>query len=204
MSALTLTAPMPTRYEPPPPQRPSLLDYEVPQRARAPWLQRVASVIGIAAGLINPPAGEATAGVVALRPSAIAPSRVAGSAHDRLDALSTAFLEALAEARCMLEDEEMEAPDPDTWTAAHLALTAFLAGPFAEALDVPLISPMRRGGLSAEWHERGMNIELRFRGPRDVYAVIEDARGAIEDFRGRDPDLARAADAIAELAVRSD
>lgn len=204
MSALTLTAPMPTRYMPPPPQRPSLLDCDAQRHERAPLMRRIASVIGVAAGFINPPAGEATTQLAVRQPLTVSPSRATGAAYDRLDALSAALLDALAEARSMAEDGEMEAPDADTWNAANLALTAFLAGPLAEALDMPLISPMRRGGLSAEWHERGMNIELRFRGPHDVYAVIEDARGEIADFRGRDPHLMRAAGAIAELAVRSD
>jgi hypothetical protein len=195
---------MPTRYTPRRSRPTSLLDCDAPQQERAPIVRRLASLIGFAAGLINPPAGEALKNAVLQRLRAIAPSRTAGAAHDRLDALATAFFDALAEAGCMVEDDEIEAPDADTWNAANLALSAFLAGPLAEALDVPLILPMRRGGLSAEWHERGLNIELRFRGPTDVYAVIEDVRGEVEDYRGRDPHLARAAAAIAHLAARAD
>jgi hypothetical protein len=189
---------------PPPSQRTSLLDYDNPRRERVSFVRRIASLIGITAGFINPPSGEATPHAALQQPHTIASSRVAGASYDRLDALATAFFEALTEARSMVEDDEMEAPEADTWNAAHLALSAFLAGPLSEALGVPLISPMRRGGLSAEWHERGLNIELRFRGPTDVYALIEDVRGVIEDFRGRDPHLARTAGAIAELAARSD
>jgi hypothetical protein len=199
MSALTITAPMPLRYMPPP----SLLDCDGARRDRPRVVERIAAVLGWSHGHNNPPAGEAAVRPAAL-PAPATSSRVAGATHDRLSALATAIIEALTEGRCMAEDGELEPPDADTWNAACRALTAFLAGPFAEALDVPLISPMRRGGLSAEWHERDMNIELRFRGPRDVYAVIEDARGAIGDFRGSDPHLERAAEAIAELASRSD
>nr|WP_294551640.1 hypothetical protein [uncultured Rhodopila sp.] len=46
--------------------------------------------------------------------------------------------------------------------------------------------------MGAEWHERGVNIELRFRRVFDVYAVIEDARGIVPDFHGRDPSLQHA------------
>jgi hypothetical protein len=41
-----------------------------------------------------------------------------------------------------------------------------------------------------------MNIELRFRGEDDVFAVIEDARGELQEFYGRDAGLRRSSAAL--------
>ena len=54
-------------------------------------------------------------------------------------------------------------------------------------LPPPLALPLQRGGIGFEWHSHGLNVELRFRGPFDVYAVVEDADGEVESFRGSDP-----------------
>ena len=62
---------------------------------------------------------------------------------------------------------------------------------------------MRFGRLSAEWHERGLNIEIRFRENDDPYVVIGDARAKVANHRGPDSDLMKAKAAIAELAIRS-
>jgi hypothetical protein len=186
MAALTLTAPTPGLYRRPP----SLLEADSAVQHPLPMLRRLAPL-------------KATADQSSSQPMVTAPYRISGTAHDRISGLRAAFSDALVDARSLVEAEELEEPSADTWTAAFNALHHFLAGPFAELLDVPLISPMRFGGLSAEWHASGLNIELRFRRPGDVYAVIEDARGEIESYWGSDPDLFRAAEAIAKLAARS-
>lgn len=98
----------------------------------------------------------------------------------------------------MAAADEADPPSPETWGFAFLALLSFSA-----KLPLPLLSPLQLGGLSAEWHERGMNIELRFRGVDDVFAVIEDATGEIPEFQGRDPTLARTAAALGRLADRA-
>jgi hypothetical protein len=48
-----------------------------------------------------------------------------------------------------------------------------------------------------------MNIELRFRNPYHIYAVLEDARGVIQPFHGRDPGLVQTRAALRELATRA-
>jgi len=48
-----------------------------------------------------------------------------------------------------------------------------------------------------------MNIELRFRKPYDIYAVLEDVRGVVLSFHSRDPNLVYARAALRELSNRS-
>jgi hypothetical protein len=98
----------------------------------------------------------------------------------------------------MVLDEEGDPVDSQTLQYAALSLSPLIT--FLE-LPTPLILPLQNGGIGAEWHASGMNIELRYRKPYDVYAVLEDARGATP-FRGRDPELERTRVALSELARR--
>jgi hypothetical protein len=114
--------------------------------------------------------------------------------RELLDTYSSAVEMAIE----MAAADEMDPPSPETWGFAFLALLRF-----AVQLQLPLLNPLQLGGLSAEWHELGMNIELRFRGVDDVFVVIEDAYGEIPEFQGRDPTLEKIAAALGCLAVRS-
>jgi len=105
-----------------------------------------------------------------------------------------AFLAAADIATEMVAADEMDAPDPGIWASAVMALR-----PFAPYLSAPLVNPLQLGGVSCEWHEHGINLELRFRASGDVYAVIEDARGELADFHGRDSALRQAANALRAL-----
>ncbi len=97
----------------------------------------------------------------------------------------------------MVAEDEMDPPDSAVWTFAENAIT-----PFAAYLPPPLVSPLQLGGVTCEWHDQGMNIELRFRGMADVFAVIEDARREVAEFHGRDPNLRLAKDALCILIQR--
>jgi|SRR5271165_4543106 len=98
----------------------------------------------------------------------------------------------------MVNDGEGDQVDSQTVQYAALSLNPLIA---SMELPTPLVLPLQNGGIGAEWHAYGMNIELRFRKPYDVYAVLEDARSP-EEFRGRDPDLERTRIAIGELGKR--
>lgn len=117
----------------------------------------------------------------------------------RLNELFDAFDSALDMAlECAIADE-MDPPKRDTWIFAWCILVIHTA---AVPVPLPLLSPLQLGGLSAEWHTRGMNIELRFRGFNDVFVVIEDARNEVSEYHGRDPALSIAAAALNRLAER--
>src|SRR5208337_5112284 len=83
----------------------------------------------------------------------------------------------------MVNDEEGDPIDSQTVQYAILSLSPLIA---SLELPTPLILPLQNGGIGTEWHAFGMNIELRFRKPYDVYAVLEDVWSATP-FRGRDP-----------------
>ena len=67
----------------------------------------------------------------------------------------------------------------------------------------PMMLPLQGGGVGAEWHDFGLNIELRFRNVYDVYAEVEDARGIISEHHGRDPHLRLVQPALREFSRRS-
>lgn len=110
---------------------------------------------------------------------------------------AAAFNAASELASEMVAADEIDGPDPDIWNSAWTSLS-----PFAAKLAAPLVNPLQLGGVSCEWHERGMNIELRFRGRDDVYTVVEDATGEAPEFFGRDAGLRRAVNALRILVAR--
>jgi len=130
-------------------------------------------------------------------------SHTMGKAHSGLNALANAISEAWEEAEILCQEGEIETPNQNLWENARRALSECFGGPLASALSLPIISPMRFGRLSAEWHERGLNIEIRFRESDDPYVVIGDARAKVANYRGPDAHLIKAKGAIAELAIRS-
>lgn len=98
-----------------------------------------------------------------------------------------------------------EARSARTWYHAGRALCGFVQ---KFSLPAPLITPLQGGGLGAEWHEWGLNIELRFRPHEDsasyrrVYALIEDAHGEIGSSYNYDNDFSKTRVALRELAAR--
>ncbi|MGH7072507.1 MAG: hypothetical protein ACREFO_21205 [Acetobacteraceae bacterium] len=124
------------------------------------------------------------------------PSATIAAVH-RIFALARAFEEALWLATEMAAADEAEPPDPNIWESAW----RFAVGDQGSA-PIPLITPLQLGGVSVEWHEHGLNIELRFRGVTDTFTLVEDIRGELHDFAKRDPGLKEASLALRTLATR--
>ena len=59
-------------------------------------------------------------------------------------------------------------------------------------------------GFSVEWHDFGLNIEIRFRASDRIYCLVEDARGRIPTSSGFYLPIERATEALRVLAVRSE
>jgi hypothetical protein len=115
----------------------------------------------------------------------------------RIDRFFEALGDALELNATMADAEEGDPFDVQTWQYAVQSLEPLIA---SLELPTPLILPLQNGGISLEWHAAGMNVELRFRKPYDVYAVLE-GRG-YPTFHGRDPDLGRTRDTLRNLSRR--
>jgi hypothetical protein len=120
--------------------------------------------------------------------------------RDRIEKFTEALTDAFELSDTLVASDEGDPLDHQTLLYAIQSLVPLL---LSLKLPPPLILPLQSGGIGAEWHTSGMNIELRFRKPYDIYVVLEDARGAIEPFHSRDPDLVRARSALSELGTRS-
>jgi hypothetical protein len=125
---------------------------------------------------------------------------VAEPLRDRIERFAEALTDALQLSDTMVASDESDPVDHQTLLYAIQSLAPLV---LSLKISPPLILPLQNGGIGAEWHTSGMNIELRFRKPYDIYAVLEDARGAIEPFHSRDPDLVHARSALCELSTRS-
>jgi hypothetical protein len=117
----------------------------------------------------------------------------------RIEGFLRALKDAIELADIMVAEGEGGPVDAQTIAYAVQALAPLIA-----TTEVPpvLMLPLQNGGISAEWHAAGLNIELRFRKPYEVYAVLEDARGAISAHHGRDPHLVQTRVALRELGKR--
>jgi hypothetical protein len=125
---------------------------------------------------------------------------VVDPAHDRMKKFFEAVDDALQLNATMIAAEEGDPVDIQTLLYAIQNLVPLV---ISLKLPAPLILPLQGGGIGAEWHTSGMNIELRFRKPYDVYAVLEDVRGTIAAFHSRDSDLVHTRSALCELGTRS-
>ena len=117
-----------------------------------------------------------------------------------VEELRKALIEAIELSKTMVDEDEATPINDQTYFYAVEVLAPLI---FAMELPVPLILPLQNGGIGAEWHDHGMNIELRFRNPYHIYAVLEDARGEILPFHGRDPHLVRVRVALQEFTTRA-
>ncbi len=93
------------------------------------------------------------------------------------EALRTAIHEfhaALDEARelsrTMVAEDEARPMDKQTVDYAVQSLLPIIK---RYKLPPPLILPLQNAGIGVEWHTADMNIELRFRKPYHVYAVLD-------------------------------
>ncbi len=119
--------------------------------------------------------------------------------ENRAAALLEVINAALEMVRDAVEEGEMGPPNVPTWSFALQSLAPMI---LASNLTMPLFLPLQGGGLGAEWHDQEINIELRFRGPYQVYCLIEDARAEVNSYSGSDPHLHRATEALAILRER--
>ena len=99
----------------------------------------------------------------------------------------------------MTTEDEAAPHNVQTWLFAAQELVSLFTN---LDLPLPLILPLQNGGIGAEWHEQGLNIELRFRSPYKVYVVIEDARNLVSTLHDYDSNLVQARAALRELAAR--
>jgi hypothetical protein len=116
-----------------------------------------------------------------------------------LEPFIRAVNDALALSVEMIAEDEIAPIDGHTLKFAIQSLAPVIA---ILQLPPPLMLPLQNGGIGAEWHGSGLNIELRFRRPYDVYAVLEDARNAIQEYHGRDPDLVHTRPVLSQLRAR--
>jgi hypothetical protein len=133
------------------------------------------------------------------------PSTVTGIVKDEavrltLEQFSRAVSDAVALSVEMIAEDEIVPIDVHTLKFAIQNLAPVIA---TLELPPPLMLPLQNGGIGAEWHASGLNIELRFRKPYDIYAVLEDARNVIKEYHGRDPDLVQTRPVLSQLRARS-
>lgn len=180
------------------------LPHESPGKTQLwPWI----AALTVSAGLIGPPryapASPFTGAAIRVaKPASEAESPAAFTESENrasLSEFSSALTEAIELSTAMVADGEASTLDFQTLSYAVQTLASVIV---AFVLPRPLILPLQKGGLSVEWHEAGMNIELRFRKPYQVHAVIEDARGAVPSYHGPDSDLTKARAALETLSTR--
>lgn len=89
-------------------------------------------------------------------------------------------------------------PDPHTisFAARQLAELERLGMP------APLLNPAGDGSLYAEWHMRGLDIEIIFEAPYKVIVLVEDARGMVPSYEEEGTDVNIALKALQELCAR--
>ena len=171
-----------------------------PPSVRAPLANAVTLLINLIFG--PPTASTATTSGANQRQTVDAEKAVTASvvdpARDSVEKLFEAVRDAILLNGEMLAAEEGDPLDSQTLQYALQSLAPLI---ISLRLPPPLILPLQGGGIGAEWHTSGMNIELRFRKPYDVYALLEDARGTTP-YHGRDPDLAYTHPALQELSRR--
>ena len=111
-----------------------------------------------------------------------------------------AFNESVEMSKAMVADDEGAPLNVQTWRYAAQEIISIIS-----SLDIPLpfMLPLQNGGMGAEWHAKGLNIELRFRKPYQVYVVLEDARNTIPELHGYDRNLVQAREALRQLSARN-
>ena len=117
--------------------------------------------------------------------------------EDKKQKLREAMIAGAELAQEMVEADEMDPPDVGVWRMAVIRID-----PFVGRVNPPLVYPLQLGGVSLEWHENGINLEIRFRGQEDIYVVIEDAEKELVEFHGQDFDFAQTQCALETLVSR--
>jgi hypothetical protein len=89
----------------------------------------------------------------------------------------------------MSEDGFADDPDEPTWRRAQLALSSY------PGIPEPAISPTLNGGVFVEWHEHGLDVELRFRAGGRLWLGVSDRLVEVPPVAAAvaDPEAARPA-----------
>ncbi len=89
-------------------------------------------------------------------------------------------------------------PDRHTLSFAATELAAL------ERLGIPAptVNPSPDGALYAEWHAKGLDLEIIFEAPYRIVILIEDARRLVPTYTGEGTDLAPALEALKALSAR--
>lgn len=69
-------------------------------------------------------------------------------------------------------------------------------------VPAPALNPSSDGALYAEWHMRGLDIEVIFEAPYRIVVLVEDARGVLPAFEGEGSDIDMAFQALQALCQR--
>jgi hypothetical protein len=69
-------------------------------------------------------------------------------------------------------------------------------------LPAPAIHPSPDGAVYAEWHSKGLDIEIAFEAPYMVIVLAQDARGEMQPIEAESSDATIALDALKALASR--
>ena len=109
-----------------------------------------------------------------------------------------AFILGLDFAYEMVADDAMDPPNPQVWEQAIDAMVGF-----AGHVPLPLVTPLQLGGVSVEWHEHDIDLEVRFRPGVPPFVSVDDVRGLCAAFQGHDKNLVNALSALTTLATRT-
>jgi hypothetical protein len=89
---------------------------------------------------------------------------------------------------------------PDLQTIAFAGQQ--LAGLQQQGLPAPTINPSPDGAIYAEWHTKGLDIELIFEAPYRVFVLAEDAWNEMPAVEGEGSDVTIANGALKVLCTR--
>jgi hypothetical protein len=89
---------------------------------------------------------------------------------------------------------------PDLQTIAFAGQQ--LAGLQQQGVPAPTINPSPDGAIYAEWHTRGLDIELIFEAPYRIVVLAEDARGEVLAIEDEGTDVSTAYPALKVLCTR--
>jgi hypothetical protein len=90
------------------------------------------------------------------------------------------------------------APDLQTVVFAGKELT----GLQRLGISAPTVNPSPDGAVYAEWHAKGLDVEIVFEAPYKLIVLVEDARHEVMPFEGESSDTGVALDALRALSSR--
>lgn len=89
---------------------------------------------------------------------------------------------------------------PDLHTLSFAATELASLKPLG--IPAPTINPSPDGALCAEWHDKGVDLEIIFEAPYRIIVLIEDARHLVSTYSGEGTDLSPALEALKALSAR--